>query len=340
MVDIRPSPPSLQLSYRAPYAIDALLRFLSNRAVPGVETVDEASQQVSRSLRLPGPDGDVAGSVCLRFASQRSQIDVWASPSLIAHLNVLEALLRCWLDLDCAPEPITQHLEQALSLPHTARGTDPNVPPLPFSCVAGLRLPGCVDRFELAVRAVLGQQVTVAAARTLAQRFVQRFGEAVPSNEGQAGVLQLFPRPETVARASIASVAELGIIRQRAGALIALAQAWSELAFARREGPSCTAQAELQALPGIGPWTAQYMLMRGWSLPDQFLPDDIVLRKQLSNNGHALSEAAAAALGLRFAPYRSYAVLQLWHHAAHQAAQTAGAPSASTRSSPRARSIP
>ena len=168
-----------------------------------------------------------------------------------------------------------------------------------------------MDRFELAVRAVLGQQVTVAAARTLARRLVERFGEALAEYQTQGDVRTLFPTPERMAETSVSEIAELGIIRRRAESIIALARAWSTLPFARDFTRAQTSVAEaldgLCELPGIGPWTAHYMLMRGWSWPDAFPPGDVVLKKQLAGSGWQSEQ---------WQPYRSYAVLHLWRLAA------------------------
>src|SRR5690606_17382541 len=131
----------------------------------------------------------------------------------------------------------------------------------------GLRVPGAIDGFELAVRAVLGQQVTVAAARTLAGRLVARFGEALPTPD--AALTRLFPTPEALAEASGDALGALGIVRQRQAAIQALARAVAEgrLDLGPHADPQATAEA-LDALPGIGPWTAQYIAMRALRWPD------------------------------------------------------------------------
>ena len=239
------------------------------------------------------------GRLVVRFQPERSTVLLSPRSTLWGAAGSLIPLVRRWLDLDAAPEAIHQQLTGLPAL-------EP-----------GLRLPGCLDRFELAVRAVLGQQVTVAAARTLASRFVERFGELLPEGHRTPEVQRLFPRPEAIAELPVEAIAELGIIRTRAQALITLARQWPTLAYASQQGTQEQALAELQALPGIGPWTAQYMLMRGWSAPDLFPPGDVVLKQQLTEPGQpAPTPKALAQRAQAFSPYRSYAVLQLWHHAA------------------------
>lgn len=277
---------SLQLSYRQPYDALALLRFLALRAVPGVELVDETGLRLTRNLRLFG----AAGQVALAFQLERRVLRVQASPALWQHTAALLALLRQWLDLDADPDAIAVHLRVA-GLPVTA----------------GLRLPGCPDRFELCVRALLGQQITVAAARTLATRLVAQFGEDLPEAERlhPDAPSRLFPRFERLAHAGEAEIARIGMPGSRARALQGLARAWPGLAFAQGLGTPEQAEAELQQLSGIGPWTAAYAIMRGWPWPDRFLPGDVVLKKRLAARPALRPEACA--------PYRSYAVLHLWN---------------------------
>jgi len=142
---------------------------------------------------------------------------------------------------------------------------------------------------------------------------VARFGELLP--DAPPGCERLFPTPERIATATRDEIASLGIIGRRAESLIALAQAWPTLAFARREGSPEAAAVALTQVPGIGPWTAGYMLMRGWPWPDAFPPGDVVLRKALSGGGPLLSPQAYLEAAERYRPYRSYAVLHLWRHA-------------------------
>jgi AraC family transcriptional regulator, regulatory protein of adaptative response / DNA-3-methyladenine glycosylase II len=280
----------LRLSYREPYDVAGVLAFLAPRAIAGVERVEDGGVTRSRALTHAGQRH--AGWLRVRWGGKAGEVGVELSPSLWPAVGSLLPLLRRWLDLDADPEAISQALGEG--------------------AVPGQRLPGCLDRFELAVRAVLGQQVTVAAARTLAGRFVERFGDELP--DAPQGCGRLFPTPERIAAATRDDIASLGIIGRRADSLIALAQAWPTLAFARREGSAEAAAAELTAIPGIGPWTAGYMLMRGWSWPDAFPPGDVVLRKALGAGGPPLSSKAYLEAAERYRPFRSYAVLHLWRH--------------------------
>jgi len=279
----------LRLSYREPYDVAGVLAFLAPRAIAGVEQAEEGA--VTRSLALSHAGQRHAGWLRVRF-DKPGEVGVELSPALWPAVGSLLPLLRRWLDLDADPEAISAALGER--------------------AVPGQRLPGCLDRFELTVRAVLGQQVTVAAARTLAGRFVERFGEALM--DAPEGCRLLFPAPERIAAATRDDIASLGIIGRRADSLIALATAWPTLAFARGDGSAEAAAEELTAIPGIGPWTAGYMLMRGWSWPDAFPPGDVVLRKALSAGGAPVSPKAYLAAAERYRPFRSYAVLHLWRH--------------------------
>lgn len=294
--------PRLALNYRPPFAVDALLQFLAARAIPGIEEVDFTERRISRSLRVRHQGQWLAGRVELQFDAQLPRVWLLPCSAVWPAVASLMPSLRRWLDLDAEPAAIDACLGE---LADASLGGE-----------AGMRLPGCVDRYELAVRAVLGQQVTVAAARTLASRFVERFGEPLPEGQATATVHRLFPSPARIAVVAVNEIAELGIIRRRAEALIALARAWPSSRFAAGLGTPAEALAELQALPGLGPWTAQYMLMRGWSWPDMFPEADVVLHKQLSPPEAPLKPREVQQAAEAFAPYRSYAVLQLWRRAA------------------------
>ena len=270
----------LRLGYRPPYAVDALLGFLAPRAVGGVEHVDPLKRRIERTLSLVHRGRLHSGWLVVSFDTQRHQALISLSPGLWPAIASLLPRLRRWLDLDAEPSRIEDTLRPTLGEPAAEE--------------LGLRLPGCLDRYELAVRAVLGQQVTVAAARTLAARLVARFGTPLAGAPDER-IARLFPGPERMASAEFGEIAELGIISRRAETLIALAQAWPGLAYARQQGTVDDALAELCALPGIGPWTAHYMLMRGWSWPDAFPPGDVVLKKALSPDPERLLSPGACA---------------------------------------------
>ena len=180
-----------------------------------------------------------------------------------------------------------------------------------FPGLDGLRVPGTVDGFELAVRAVLGQQITVAAARTLCRRLAERFGE--PLATPHAGLSRLFPSAQTLAAAPGDALGALGIVKQRQVAIQALAQAVDSqglrLDASAELGPTLAA---LQALPGIGDWTAQYIAMRALAWPDAFPAGDIALQKALGVRRALQPAKAALAVARAWQPWRSYAVIRAW----------------------------
>jgi AraC family transcriptional regulator of adaptative response / DNA-3-methyladenine glycosylase II len=278
------------LAYRAPLDIAALLRFVAQRAIPGIEAVDGLC--IRRSLRA-GLVGDEAGWVEAEFVDGTAQLRLRYAASLAMASGRLVAAVRRWLDLDAAPQTIDAALAALPGAP-------------------GLRLPGGLDAFELAVRAVLGQQVTVAAARTLAARLVERFG--TPLATPWPTVTRLFPTPMLLATTAPEHIAELGIIRSRAGAIVAIAQAWPALSELLRPRAAPEALIEqLCALPGIGPWTAHYIAMRALGWPDAFPPNDVAVLKAMKQLFDTESQREADARAQAWQPWRAYAVLRLWN---------------------------
>jgi AraC family transcriptional regulator of adaptative response / DNA-3-methyladenine glycosylase II len=299
---------TLRLGYRPPYDAAALLRFVAQRAIPGIEAVEGPA--IRRSVRA-GVISSSAGWLEVRFEAEAAArgchitlrfSSVWAPQSA-----QLVSRVRRWLDLDAAPDTIDAALADLPGAP-------------------GLRLPGSVDAFELVVRAVLGQQVTVAAARTLARRLAERFGEPVVSPWPE--VSQSFPAPERLAQAPIESIAELGIIRSRASALQALAGEWPRWSTMLNSGSPEAAIEALCTLPGIGPWTAHYIAMRALGWPDAFPPKDVAVLKAMRALHGVGSAGEAEAWSQRWRPWRSYAVLRLWNSLA------APAPSTETAATP------
>lgn len=278
------------LAFRAPYDTDALLRFVAQRAVPEVEAVDGMS--IRRSVRA-GVIGPSAGWIEACFVPERQRVQLRYSATLAPASSRVVAVARRWLDLDAVPDTIDAALADLPGAP-------------------GLRLPGNVDAFELAVRAVLGQQVTVAAARTLARRLVERFGAPIATPWPQ--ITRTFPAPSALAASPVERIAELGIVRQRANALIALASAWPDLdaVLATHLDPQALVDA-LCALPGIGPWTAHYIAMRAYAWPDAFPPNDVAVLKAMKTLFDAGTQRLADARAQAWRPWRAYAVLRLWN---------------------------
>ena len=281
---------TVRLGWRPPYDVAAMVGFLGRRALPGMEQATADGLGLQRTLRLGLGDSARTGWLQVRFEPEAARLQVSLSESLAPTLPVLIARVRGWLDLDADPQPI--HAVLGASFP----GTE------------GLRVPGTLDGFELAVRAVLGQQITVAAACTLAARLVQALGD--PIETPFQGLDRLFPTPAALAAAEPERLGRLGIVRQRQGALQALARAVLDGQLALHAGadvqPTCAA---LQALPGIGDWTAQYIAMRALRWPDAFPAGDIALQKALGvRTAKAAAEASQA-----WRPWRSYAVLRAWH---------------------------
>jgi len=281
---------TVKLAYRAPYDVQALLRFIAQRAIPGIESV--AGRCVRRSLRA-GAITPAAGWVEIEFAADAPLVHLRFAPELAGASGRVVAGVRRWLDLDATPDTIDAALDALPGAP-------------------GLRLPGGTDVFELAVRAVLGQQVTVAAARTVAGRLVERFG--TPLNTPWDDITRSFPQPALLAATPIEHIAELGVIRTRAAAIIAIAQAWPEITplLATRARPEPLI-ARLCAIKGIGPWTAHYVAMRALGWPDAFPPNDVAVLKAMQQLFGTASQREADAHAQPWQPWRAYAVLRLWN---------------------------
>ncbi|MCA0175103.1 MAG: helix-turn-helix domain-containing protein [Proteobacteria bacterium] len=282
---------TLRLAYRPPYDWPRLLGFLARRTIPGVEAVvgEGEAATYQRTVRI----GRTSGWLTVAHEPARQALRVMVAPGLAPHTAALLARLRRQFDVGAEPQAI------AAVLGPLAEGAE------------GLRLPGAFDGFELAVRAVLGQQVTVAAARTLASRFAAAFG--TPLATPHAALHGLFPDAHTVARQGRDAVARLGIVAQRADAILALARAVADDTLRLDAGadPAQT-MAALQAVPGIGPWTAHYIAMRALAWPDAWLPADVALLNAQGLPRTAAGQRESLARAEAWRPWRSYAVLHTW----------------------------
>ena len=281
----------VRLGYRPPYDVAAMLQFMRTRMLVGSEHIGATG--LRRTLRLDAASHVYTGWIEATFAPEHNQVLLRVSDSLCEVLPQVIHRLRATLDLDANPQAINAVLH-----PHFPDGD-------------GLRVPGAMDGFELAVRAVLGQQITVAAARTLAQRLVERFGEpvATPWSELQ----RLFPTPQVLALAGGDGLGQLGIVRQRQAAIVALAQGVADQSLALHGGAPVQATVDaLKALPGIGDWTAQYIAMRALRWPDAFPAGDVALHKALGLGQARRPAQEAEAASLVWQPWRSYAVIRAW----------------------------
>jgi AraC family transcriptional regulator, regulatory protein of adaptative response / DNA-3-methyladenine glycosylase II len=283
---------TLQLTYRPPFDWEGILRFIELRALEGVEYV--ADNEYLRTVQL----GAHRGWIRIRHRSERNTLLVELPHALTPVLPALLGRLRHLFDLSARPDIIAAHLARDPALADIVERHP------------GLRVPGAFDGFELATRAILGQQISVRAATTLAGRVMDAFGE--PIGTPHAALRRLSPTPQTIAAVSEDALAALGIVRTRARSIIVLAQeiASGRLDLSAGADPERTI-AQLVTLPGIGPWTAHYIAMRALRWPDAFPKEDIVLQKQLGG----VSAAEAERMSQPWRPWRSYATLHLWRSA-------------------------
>jgi AraC family transcriptional regulator of adaptative response / DNA-3-methyladenine glycosylase II len=280
---------SLQLGYRPPFDWDGMLRFLGARTLRGVEHVEDGVY--TRTVRL----GEEAGWVKVRNLSERSTLVVELTHTLTPVLPALLGRLRNLFDLAARPDVISSHLARDRRLAPLVRKNP------------GLRVAGAFDGFELAVRAILGQQVSVKAATTISGRFVAAFGEAV--SIAGSSLTHLTPTSRRVAKASVDEIASIGVVRSRAASILAVARAVEDGMVVLEPGSDPgTTMAALIELPGIGPWTASYIAMRALRWPDAFPREDLVLRKRLGGVRGAVAEEISE----RWRPWRSYATMHLW----------------------------
>jgi AraC family transcriptional regulator of adaptative response / DNA-3-methyladenine glycosylase II len=279
---------SLRLPYRAPLDADGLIAFLGMRVAPGIEEVIDGAYR--RSLRLPHG----MGAVELRPADGYVHARYW-----LADLRDLGAAMyrsRVLLDLDSDPHAVSDALGDDSLLGAMIRNSP------------GRRVAGHVDPHELAVRAVLGQQVSLRGASTLAGRLIDAHGGQLERPIG--AVTHVFPAVETLAAADLGRI---GMPSARVRGLSALVTALADGRIVLDGGSDrVDTRRQLLALPGIGPWTVEYIAMRALRDPDAFMPSDLGVRHALEQLGQDGAPTAAAAISERWRPYRAYAVQHLW----------------------------
>ncbi len=274
--------------YRPPFDWTALLEFLSRRAIRGIETIEDGIY--SRRVR----SGKHRGTIRVWPRAGKSALTVELTHSLVPALPAVLARVKRLFDLGAHPQIIAERL-----------GGDERLSAI-VKAYPGLRVPGAFDGFEMALRAVLGQQISVAAATTIAGRFVERFGEIDAA---------------AIAAASQSEIRALGLTAARADCVLALAGA-VDAGHLRLE-PSLPVESVLDVLrelPGIGEWTAQYIAMRALGWPDAFPHTDLGIRKALGENSpRRLLEISKA-----WSPWRAYAAIYLWHSLGHSLGRNLG----------------
>jgi AraC family transcriptional regulator of adaptative response / DNA-3-methyladenine glycosylase II len=287
-----PAALAFELAYRPPYDWDGMLEFLGDRVIEGVEAVTRDAY--TRSVAVVHRGTTHAGRIEVRRAAKKPALRVSVSPSLAAAIPAVLSRVKHAFDLACEPEVVAAVLGKLAA----AR--------------PGLRVPGTFDGFELAARAVVGQQISVRAARTMLGRIAVAFGDALPADEGTVSV-RLFPSGAKIAALAPEELVRLGMTRARARTLIGVAAAVAsgEIRLEPESDVDATVAA-LTALPGIGAWTANYIAMRALRWPDAFLASDLVVLKAMGETrpARALRQSEA------WRPWRAYAVLHLWRSAA------------------------
>ena len=281
---------TLSLGYRPPYDWALLLRFLAARAIPGVEAVEDGAYV--RTIEL----GSHAGTVAVAHEPSRNRLRATIQFPQLDALPVIVARLGRMFDLAADPDVIGAALSR-----------DTRLAPL-VTARPGLRVPGAWDGFELAVRAIVGQQVSVGAATRLAGRIAREHGPLFSGANGDPALSHLFPGPQSLAGVEIS-----GMPAARARAIASLASAAAADPELFERGPDLDASVgKLQAQPGIGGWTAHYIAMRAMREPDAFPAADIGLMRAMDAGAGRPTAAALLARAEQWRPWRAYAALHLW----------------------------
>ncbi|MCG8587840.1 MAG: helix-turn-helix domain-containing protein [Proteobacteria bacterium] len=307
------APLVLRLAYREPFDWSALLAYLQPRCIPGVEEIADGRYRRTVSV------DDASGVIEVACRPESSQLELRAPADLVSSLIDTTERVRRLFDLRADPAEIQGHLAR-----------DPRL----RGCVrrfGGVRVPGVWSGFEFAVRAVLGQQVSVVGATTLAGRIAERFGQPV---EDRGGLSRLFPTPEVLATAEVETI---GLPQRRAETIRALAVAVRDrgLDFNAPTQPE-PARESLVALPGIGPWTTELIALRVLREPDAFPAGDLALRKALATDDRLPTANQVADRASPWSPWRGYAAMLLWQEQAAQAGRSKPARSQPARRRARA----
>lgn len=282
---------TLRLHYRPPFDAHSLLAYLGRRAIPGVEEV--VGDIYRRTVLLPHSRGiiELEPVEKMNVVLLRVQLDT------LSNLSLLVQRCRQLFDLDAVPVAIAEVLS-----------ADPMLAPL-VAAHPGLRVPGAINGFELAVRAILGQQVSIAGARTLVSRLVAKFG--IPLEQTQGDLTHYFPSPQVLAQADMQG---LGLTGSRVAALQALAHAVvDEGLVLDRDADRGQTETRLQQIPGVGPWTAAYIAMRALGDPDAFPATDLGLRHAFKQQGLSINTRSIEQHAEQWRPWRAYAVHHLWN---------------------------
>lgn len=290
----------LKLAYRPPFDWAAMMRFFQSRAIPGVEQGGDAFYR--RSIRF----ANGSGLLEVRPDKTANHLNATFYGVPIEELRKSVRKSRQLFDLDVDQMEVNELLS-----------TDPLLASM-VQQRPGIRVPGAWDLFELSVRAILGQQISVQAARTLAGRLVERFGEPISAREGWE-ITALFPKPEILAEADVAVI---GLPKKRAESIRSLGRAFAENQVdIDATGSLGEVEKCLLKLPGIGPWTAQYIAMRALSEPDAFPKGDLGLIRAIEAQGLECDIPSLQKMAEQWRPFRAYATLHLWASLAAVAAK-------------------
>jgi len=279
---------SVQLEFRPPLAWKTLLTYLRLRAIPGVEMADTTHYRRTVSI------GDAKGWIAVSMHPSGDALNLEISPSLTAVIGAVIGRVKQLFDLGAAPDSVRMVLRDDDILAATVRR------------LPGLRVAGAFDGFELAVRTVLGQQVSIKGASTIAGRWAAAFGDPIATPFPELN--RLSPSAERMTAVAVEKIAALGMVGARARCLVGLAQAVAQRKIVLALASNIEEQMEgLMSLPGIGHWTANYIAMRALHWPDAFPTGDLVLMRAAQSSQKQLQERSEA-----WRPWRAYAAHYLW----------------------------